>query len=173
MNEISSGLVLKYVFPGTIRNVCLQNDRHPELFEIELDVLYSYIASSPVAEDYAILVQRIARNELPHGADIVLGIHTRLLRDRRPFSLGPAAPNLPFRVSTPPASVAAVASANANNAPASGAKHVTCPVLQGARSGSGSSESIPSVSPQPVITAVPTASATLTNKSDAGGGKQS
>ena len=55
--------------------------RHPELLEMELDVLYAHIASSTVVAGFPDFARRIANKELPHGADIIIGIHTRLLRD--------------------------------------------------------------------------------------------
>ena len=57
---------------------------------MELDVLDSHIMSSPATSNLAALVQRIANKELPHGADIVIGIHTRLLK-RLSLSLTPGA----------------------------------------------------------------------------------
>ncbi|KAI9458718.1 hypothetical protein HD554DRAFT_1995177, partial [Boletus coccyginus] len=54
--------------------------KHPRLLELELDVLYSRIASSPVVANFATLAQRIANGELSHGVDIIAGIHARLLQ---------------------------------------------------------------------------------------------
>ncbi|KAI9458727.1 hypothetical protein HD554DRAFT_2298928 [Boletus coccyginus] len=72
---------------------CSLVSKHPQLLEMELDVLYTHIKSPPVVANFATLVQRIANKELPHGADIMIGIHTRLLQEhqRHPSSLGPGA----------------------------------------------------------------------------------
>lgn len=58
-------------------------------------MLYSCIASPPVVENFAAFAGRIVQKELPHGADIIVGIHTRLLRAHHPFSLKPVFPALP------------------------------------------------------------------------------
>ncbi|KAG6375029.1 hypothetical protein JVT61DRAFT_3808 [Boletus reticuloceps] len=59
---------------------------------MELDVLYAHIASPTVVAHFAALAQRVAQRELPHGADIMIGIHTRLLKAHHPFALKPEAP---------------------------------------------------------------------------------
>ncbi|KAG6375007.1 hypothetical protein JVT61DRAFT_3786 [Boletus reticuloceps] len=59
---------------------------------MELDVLYAHIASPTVVAHFAALAQRVAQRELPHEADIMIGIHTRLLKAHHPFALKPAAP---------------------------------------------------------------------------------
>ncbi|KAF8546791.1 hypothetical protein OG21DRAFT_1490813 [Imleria badia] len=63
---------------------CSLVSRHPELLEMELDVLYDHIASPAVVADFPALARRIANKELVHGADIIVGIHTRLLKDPHP-----------------------------------------------------------------------------------------
>jgi len=52
-------------------------------------VLYSHIASPPVVAHFPALARRIANKELPHGADIVIGVHTRLLKEPHPLPLMP------------------------------------------------------------------------------------
>ena len=59
---------------------------------MEFDKLYSYIASPTVVADFSALARRIANKQLPHGADIVIGIHTRLLNDSRPLWMRPPPP---------------------------------------------------------------------------------
>ncbi|KAF8554150.1 hypothetical protein OG21DRAFT_1484930 [Imleria badia] len=73
---------------------CSLVSRHPELREMELDVLYDHIASPVVVADFPALARRISNKELVHGADIIVGIHTRLLQEprRHPVSLKPAVP---------------------------------------------------------------------------------
>ena len=48
---------------------------------MELDVLYAHIASPPVVAQFPALAQRIANKEIPHGADIIIGIHARLAKE--------------------------------------------------------------------------------------------
>jgi len=52
-------------------------------------VLYSHIASPPLVAHFPALARRIANKELPHGADIVIGVHTRLLKEPHPLPLMP------------------------------------------------------------------------------------
>jgi hypothetical protein len=63
--------------------------RHPKLLDMELDVLYSHIGSPPVVADFPALARCIANKELPHGADIIIGIHSRVLTQRNPLALEP------------------------------------------------------------------------------------
>ena len=67
--------------------VCLpsSNCSHPQLLEMELDVLYAHIASPPVVTGLPALTRRIAHNELPHGTNIIAGIHARYLKERHPL----------------------------------------------------------------------------------------
>lgn len=76
---------------------------------MELDVLYEHIASPPVVTGLSALVRRIANKELPHGADIVVGLHTRILKEHYPYALltpppliDSGAPMSPPRVPTLP-----------------------------------------------------------------------
>jgi len=61
---------------------------------MELDVLYTHIASPPVVTGLPALAQRIAHKELLHGADIIVGIHARLLKERFPLPPTPV-PSVP------------------------------------------------------------------------------
>ncbi|KAG6369513.1 hypothetical protein JVT61DRAFT_14311 [Boletus reticuloceps] len=79
---------------------CSLVSTHPELLEMELDMLYSHISSSPVVAGFPALARCIANKELPHGADIVIGIHTRFLKESRPLPWRPARS---VRFSVPPA----------------------------------------------------------------------
>ncbi|KAF8546932.1 hypothetical protein OG21DRAFT_1490677 [Imleria badia] len=76
LKEISCSLVSKY----------------PQLLEMELNVLYSYIASPLIIVNFAAFAQR-AHKELPHGADIMVGIHMRIVKEHLLLSLklGPPA----------------------------------------------------------------------------------
>ncbi|KAF8450976.1 hypothetical protein L210DRAFT_691505 [Boletus edulis BED1] len=71
---------------------CSIVSKHPQLLEMELDVLYAHIASPTVVAHFAALAQRVAQRALPHGADIMIGIHTRLLKAHHPSALKPTAP---------------------------------------------------------------------------------
>ncbi|KAG9308235.1 hypothetical protein JVU11DRAFT_12253 [Chiua virens] len=70
---------------------CSLASKHPELLEMELDVLYSHIATPPVVAGFPDLARRIANKELPHGADIIVGIHTRVLQPQPVRLIEPAA----------------------------------------------------------------------------------
>ena len=137
-------------------------------------MLYSHIASPPVVADFAALAQRIADKELAHGAAIIVGIHERLLKERRLLSLslkpGPPTSLPDFSGPRKPGELAV----GASDPPEAGAKHETGPSdadKRGARSGSLRSESPPSAPPQTSASAaVPTP--TSTKEQDAGGKKK-
>ncbi|KAI9458729.1 hypothetical protein HD554DRAFT_1691639 [Boletus coccyginus] len=58
---------------------CSLVSTHPQLLEMELDVLYSHIASPPIAAHFSDPARRIANKELVHEAQIAIRVHTRLL----------------------------------------------------------------------------------------------
>jgi len=77
----------------SIRDVVdLLRCRHPQLLETELDVLYSYIASPPVVAGFPAFARCIANKEFLYGADVILGIHARLLREPHRLPFGEVAP---------------------------------------------------------------------------------
>ena len=43
-------------------------------------MLVEKIAAAPIIEGLPALMRRISQKELPHGADIIIGLHTRILR---------------------------------------------------------------------------------------------
>ncbi|KAF9237960.1 hypothetical protein BU15DRAFT_9434, partial [Melanogaster broomeanus] len=57
---------------------------HVPLLEMELDVLHAHVASPSVVNGLPELAKRIANKDLPHGADIIIGWHTRILRQHYP-----------------------------------------------------------------------------------------
>ncbi|KAF8554151.1 hypothetical protein OG21DRAFT_1509305 [Imleria badia] len=116
---------------------CSLVSRYPQLLEMELDMLYSYIDSPPVVANFAAFAESIVHKELPHGVDIIVGIHTRLLKAHHSFSLKP--------VSTFPKS--AKADKSTSNVPEAGVKGKTRP-CRGTQSGSGAREYTPGVPPQ-------------------------
>ena len=50
-------------------------------------MLYSHIASPTVVANFATFAECIVQKELPHGVDIIVGIHTRLLQAHHPHAL--------------------------------------------------------------------------------------
>jgi hypothetical protein len=68
---------------------------YPQLLEMELDVLYAHIESAPVVTGFPALAKRIAHKELLHGADIIVGIHKRLLKERQTLQSAPTPPPIP------------------------------------------------------------------------------
>ncbi|KAI6038874.1 hypothetical protein EDC04DRAFT_1843815 [Pisolithus marmoratus] len=54
--------------------------RHPDVLELVLNVLAEKFATAPVIQGLPQLMRRIAKNELPHGAEILVGLHTRILQ---------------------------------------------------------------------------------------------
>ena len=81
------------------------NCSHPELLEMELDVLYDHIGSAPVVTGFPAFAKRLADKELPHGAEVIVGIHARLLKQRQPLTLTPASPVIPSSLSPAPATI--------------------------------------------------------------------
>ncbi|KAI9458721.1 hypothetical protein HD554DRAFT_2317104 [Boletus coccyginus] len=75
---------------------CSLLSRYPQLLEMELDMLYTYIASPPVITGLPALAQHIAHKEIPHGADIIVGIHARILKERFPLPSIPTPSTLPL-----------------------------------------------------------------------------
>ena len=69
---------------------------------MELDVLYAHIESVPVVAGFPALARRIAYKELPHGANIIVGVHERLLKERRSVPPTPTPPVPPTLFSPPP-----------------------------------------------------------------------
>lgn len=90
---------------------------------MELDVLYTHIASPAVVANFPALARRIANKELVHGAGIIVGIHTRLLKKPCPRPVPPKSgvPSLRGTLEGPPAPAPALGSVeveiNANEAP--------------------------------------------------------
>ncbi|KAG9310050.1 hypothetical protein JVU11DRAFT_10093 [Chiua virens] len=89
--------------------------KHPELLEMELDILYSHIASPAVVAGFPAFARRIANGELPHGAEIIVGIHTRVLKEPHsvPLKLAPI-PSLTVQVPSNSAESAKMAEDGAN-----------------------------------------------------------
>ncbi|KAF8837052.1 hypothetical protein BDN67DRAFT_244089 [Paxillus ammoniavirescens] len=82
---------------------CSLVSRYPPILEMLLDTLYAHIASRPVVAGLPALARRIANKELPHGADIVIGLHTRILQEHHPLALIPPSPQpVPCSPAAPP-----------------------------------------------------------------------
>ena len=56
------------------------NSRYPRILEMELDLLSQRMATAPIVEGLPALMRRISQNQLPHGADIMIGLLTRIIR---------------------------------------------------------------------------------------------
>ncbi|KAI5993829.1 hypothetical protein F5J12DRAFT_423628 [Pisolithus orientalis] len=59
---------------------CSFAGRYPDVLESELDLLAQNLATIPVIQGFPQLMRRIAKNELANGADILIGLHTRIIR---------------------------------------------------------------------------------------------
>ena len=81
LQELASGLAGRYdlfrLYNGSLFQT---NGRYPRILEMELDLLSQRIATAPIAEGLPALMKRISQNQLPHGADIMIGLLTRTLR---------------------------------------------------------------------------------------------
>ncbi|KAI6038872.1 hypothetical protein EDC04DRAFT_3141189 [Pisolithus marmoratus] len=79
--------------------------RYPDVLELQLDLLAQEIASPPIVEGFPHLMRRIAQKELSHGADIMIGLHTRILQKHyspqqpTPVALSSGAPPKPALLS--------------------------------------------------------------------------
>jgi len=89
----SSQSAFSLTFNSGRRFLTNSNGRYPQLLGMELDVLYSCIGSPVVVANFAAFAQHIANRDLPHGADIIVSMHARLLKALDPFSLKPGDPS--------------------------------------------------------------------------------
>ncbi|KAF8431060.1 hypothetical protein L210DRAFT_3561117 [Boletus edulis BED1] len=136
---------------------CSIVSKYPQLLEMELDVLCSWrIASPPVVANFPALAQRLVHGELPHGADIIVGIYTRFLNECHPRALKPAPP-VPTLVPTssglpelviPDASASGASRAEAKRKTGSSHLDQQGTQLVSSPSGSVGSRFTPSVPPQ-------------------------
>ncbi|KAF9228261.1 hypothetical protein BS17DRAFT_773370 [Gyrodon lividus] len=81
---------------------CSLISRNPPLLEMALDTLYSHIASPRIVAGLPALARRIANKELPHGADIIIGLHMRMLKEHHPLALITPPPQVLTPVVAPP-----------------------------------------------------------------------
>lgn len=115
-------------------------------------MLYSRIGSPTVVANFAALAQHIANKDLPHGADIIVSMHARLLKALGPFSLKPGgsvsqcSSVLPKLVE-PAVGASDVLSANAK--PNVGPSNKQSTRSESLPSGPGNCESASNVSPHP------------------------
>lgn len=120
---------------------------------MELDVLYSHITSSLVVADFPALARRIANKELPHGADIVVGIHTRLLKEPHPLPWRrPVTPLAKFSGPPEPVQIVASASDPPDAEAETGLPHAVKPSIRLTSLWSGASVPAP---PRPSATVAP------------------
>ena len=74
---------------------------HPQLLEMQLDVLYDHIGSASVVTSFPAFAKRLADNQLPHGAEVIIRIHARLLKERQSLPPTPTPPTIPSFPSSP------------------------------------------------------------------------
>lgn len=83
LQELESGFVAKYdtyiFLPSTMAH-CSKINRYPRVLEMELDMLSQKLATAPIIAGLPALMRRISQKEMPHGADIIIGLHTRILQ---------------------------------------------------------------------------------------------
>ncbi|KAL4077373.1 hypothetical protein J3A83DRAFT_4368692 [Scleroderma citrinum] len=53
---------------------------YPRVLEMELNMLSEKIATIPIVKGLPALMRRISQKEFPHGAEIIIGLHTRILQ---------------------------------------------------------------------------------------------
>ncbi|KIJ59615.1 hypothetical protein HYDPIDRAFT_118398 [Hydnomerulius pinastri MD-312] len=98
-NEALTSILSNLTEHNILRELsCRLLSSNPPLLEMELDILYKHIASPPVVMGLPALVKRIANKELLHGADIIVGLHSRILKEHYPSA--PPKPQ-PIRVPSP------------------------------------------------------------------------
>jgi hypothetical protein len=56
---------------------------------MEVDSLFQHVTTPTVIKDFPTLMKRIAGADLPHGADILIQLHRRMLRQLYPGTLSP------------------------------------------------------------------------------------
>ncbi|EGN92310.1 hypothetical protein SERLA73DRAFT_191353 [Serpula lacrymans var. lacrymans S7.3] len=61
--------------------------KYPEVLKMEIDVLYKHIASKPVSNQLPSLARRVAGGGVPHGAELIVKLHQKLLMLHYPDAL--------------------------------------------------------------------------------------
>jgi hypothetical protein len=74
LQELSSSLTSKF----------------PAILDMEVEILFQNIVTPTITKDFPTLIQRIASANLPHGADILIKLHKKMLRHHYPGVLSPA-----------------------------------------------------------------------------------
>jgi hypothetical protein len=57
---------------------------------MEVESLFQHVATPTVIKNFPTLMKRIAGADLPHGADILIQLHQRMLRQLYPGTLSPS-----------------------------------------------------------------------------------
>jgi hypothetical protein len=56
---------------------------------MEVETLFQHVATPTVMKDFPTLIKRIAGAGLPHGADILIQLHERMLKQHYPRVVSP------------------------------------------------------------------------------------
>ncbi|KAG2130715.1 hypothetical protein DEU56DRAFT_982055 [Suillus clintonianus] len=67
--------------------------RFPPILEMEVESLFQLITSATVMKDFPTFIKRIGGADLPHGVDILIKLHERMLRQHYPRIFSPAPPS--------------------------------------------------------------------------------
>ena len=122
-------------------------------------MLYSHIASPSVVTNFPALARRIANKELPHGADVIVGIHARLLKESHPLPFKAAPPNSMFNLWGRPEpvkmDVTASDGSDVEDEDETVPSQMKMPSIRSTLHPSGSEVFVPRVAPQPTATAAP------------------
>ena len=92
-----------FYYTSTMNHTSGMN-RYSRVLELELDLLLQKIATPPIVEGLPTLMRRISQKELPHGADVIIGLHTRILRlhyARELAQIRPSSPHFASRCVNP------------------------------------------------------------------------
>ncbi|OJA12248.1 hypothetical protein AZE42_04081 [Rhizopogon vesiculosus] len=58
--------------------------RFPHILEMEVESLFQHVTTPTVKKDYPTLIKRIAGADLPHGADVLIQLHEKMLNQHYP-----------------------------------------------------------------------------------------
>ncbi|KAG2130712.1 hypothetical protein DEU56DRAFT_982052 [Suillus clintonianus] len=67
--------------------------RFPLILEMEVESLFQHITSATVMNDFPTFIKRIGGADLPHGVDILIKLHERMLRQHYPRVFSPEPPS--------------------------------------------------------------------------------
>ncbi|OAX36905.1 hypothetical protein K503DRAFT_801651 [Rhizopogon vinicolor AM-OR11-026] len=64
--------------------------RFPHILEMEVESLFEHVTTPAVKKDYPTLIKRIAGADLPHGADVLIQLHEKMLNQHYPRTVSPS-----------------------------------------------------------------------------------